>query len=117
MRRFVAALFIAVAFTVVAVPVSAQDTTPTSELLPAAPPPEIIPGPNSGHDPLYSGDRGSAAQYIVLGGIVVALGVIGALVYRESRKKRAAAQPTRSSTRSEPVADVSANSPESSARQ
>jgi hypothetical protein len=117
MSRLVAATLVALALTFVAPVAFAQDSTPSTELLPAAPPPEIIPGPNSGHEPLYAGDRGSPAQYLVIGGIVVALLVIGGLVYRESRKKRAGSQSTRSSTRSEPVAETSSKRPDSSALQ
>ena len=91
--------------------------------------PHIIPQPNSGQAPKVQGDPGSTAQNLVFYGMCVALLAIGGLVVLESRRKlraRAEAEaaagqdgagPTRSSTRSDPVADTSAKTPESSARQ
>jgi hypothetical protein len=80
--------------------------------------PHIIPQPNSGKKPEVEGDPGSTAQVLVFWGMCGALLVIGGLVALESRRKlraRDEAQ-TRSSTRSEPVADTSEKAPESSAR-
>jgi NADH:ubiquinone oxidoreductase subunit 3 (subunit A) len=50
--------------------------------------PHIIPRPNSGEAPQHAGDRGSGTQYLVVAGMLVALGVIVLLVRRESRRKR-----------------------------
>jgi len=90
--------------------------------------PHIIPQPNSGKKPEVQGDPGSTAQNLVFWGMCVGLLVIAGLVVLESKRKlraraeaeeRAAqaAGATRSSTRSEPVAETSAKTPESSARQ
>jgi hypothetical protein len=49
---------------------------------------EIIPQPNSGAEPTEAGDRGGALQLAVLVAIVVGVGVIVALVVRESRRAR-----------------------------
>ena len=92
-----------------ATPVAAQDDPPTSA--PAVSAPDIIPLPNSGREPIDATDRGGWGQYAVLGGIVLAVGLIAALIVRESRQAR------RSSTRSDPVAETSENDPDSSARQ
>jgi len=54
--------------------------------------PNIIPAINSGTAPKTSTDRGGWAQYAVLGGIVAALGLIGLLMWRESRRARARGQ-------------------------
>jgi hypothetical protein len=48
----------------------------------------IIPRPNSGAEPTEAGDRGGALQVAVLVAIVVGVGVIVALVVRESRRAR-----------------------------
>ena len=77
--------------------------------------PPIIPQPNSGKEPDVQGDPGSTAQQLVFFGMCGAVVLIGVLVVLESRRKlrrRAEAEQraaqTRSSTRSEPVADTSA---------
>jgi hypothetical protein len=49
----------------------------------------IIPRPNSGVAPKSATDRGGWGQFAVLGGIVLALGIIGGLMALESRRKRA----------------------------
>jgi hypothetical protein len=54
--------------------------------------PNIIPAINSGTAPKTSTDRGGWAQYAVLGGIVAALGLIGLLMWRDSRRARARGQ-------------------------
>ena len=119
MRRALAALLVVatltVAASVVAAPVAGAQDEPTTTFQPA-PSPDIIPEPNSGAAPRDENDRGGWAQYAVLIGIVVGLGVIVLLVARESRRKRQA-QGDATSTRSEPVADTSSKRPDSSARQ
>ena len=67
----------------------AQDQTETTVLLPAPRAPDMIPSPNSGAEPVFSGDRGSGAQYSVLIGMTVAIVAIVGLVYWESRRKKA----------------------------
>jgi hypothetical protein len=102
----------------------AQDDAPSVSV------PHIIPQPNSGQAPKVQGDPGSTAQNLVFWGMCVGLLVIGGLVVLESRRKlraraeaeaeatrQAGAGETRSSTRSDPVAETSAKSPESIARQ
>ena len=95
------------------------DTFP-DQTVPKVSIPSIIPLPNSGVAPKSATDRGGWAQYAVLSGIVVALGVIFLLIVRESRTKKRAqleatagvgaeAAETRSSTRNEPVTDTSVN--------
>jgi hypothetical protein len=63
--------------------VLAQDTPSTG-----VPTQDIIPKPNSGHEPSEAGDRGGALQLLVLGVVVVA--VSGAVVHltRASRRAR-----------------------------
>lgn len=92
--------------------------------------PHIIPRPNSGAPAESATDRGGWAQYAVLGGIVLALGLIVVLVRRESLRKRAAGerlgggasdgadrpQDAATSTRREPQDPSSSNLPDSSAR-
>ena len=50
--------------------------------------PNIIPGIDSGTAPARSTDRGGSAQLAVLGLIIIGLGMIGLLMWRESRRKR-----------------------------
>jgi hypothetical protein len=83
---------------------------------PQVPIPRIIPLPNSGHAPRDAYDPGGWGQYAVFFGIVFGVGLIAALIWRDVRKGRRR-QAARESTRSEPVADTSENSPDSSARQ
>jgi hypothetical protein len=61
----------------------AQDTPSTG-----VPAPDIVPEPNSGHEPTEAGDRGGALQLLLLGLVVVAVG--GAVVHlsRQSRRAR-----------------------------
>jgi hypothetical protein len=51
--------------------------------------PDIIPAPNSGSEPVREGDRGSASQFAVLGGILLGFATIFLLIRRESRKAKA----------------------------
>jgi hypothetical protein len=64
-------------------PALAQDTPSTG-----VPAPDIVPEPNSGHEPTEAGDRGGALQLLLLGLVVVAVG--GAVVHlsRQSRRAR-----------------------------
>jgi hypothetical protein len=62
-----------------------DDTTTSTVPVPVD---DIIPRPNSGSEPREAGDRGGALQVAVLAGIVVGVGVIVALVVRESRRAR-----------------------------
>jgi len=48
----------------------------------------ILPRPNSGHSPKSSSDRGGWEQYLVMGSIVLALGVIVLLIRRESKRSK-----------------------------
>jgi hypothetical protein len=63
---------------------------PVDEPLPE---PHIIPRPNSGHEPIDSGDRGGSLQILVLALMVVAVGGGVAYVVHESRAARAARDP------------------------
>jgi hypothetical protein len=102
-------------------------STTTVPNQPQVPIPRIIPLPNSGHAPRDAYDPGGWAQYGVLIGIVVGVGLISFMVWREVRRGRrnrdaaiasaAEDQSTRESTRSEPVDETSTNEPDSSARQ
>jgi hypothetical protein len=65
-----------------------EDAPPTSEAVTPLPVPHIVPRPNSGAEPKSATDPGGAAQYAVMGAIVLGLVVIVLLVARESRKKK-----------------------------
>ncbi|MEZ5321189.1 MAG: hypothetical protein R2698_03745 [Microthrixaceae bacterium] len=75
----------------VPLPAGAQSTgggpTTTVETGPPAAP-HIVPQPNSGHEPRYSGDTGSGAQLLTLVGILVAIGLVILGVWIDSRRKR-----------------------------
>ena len=64
-----------------------DDTTTSTSTVPL-PEDGIIPQPNSGAEPTEAGDRGGALQVAVLVAILVGVGVIVALVVRESRRAR-----------------------------
>jgi hypothetical protein len=49
---------------------------------------DIIPQPNSGHEPTDAGDRGGALQVAVLVAIVAGVGVVTALAVRDGRRSR-----------------------------
>lgn len=66
---------------------SSTSSTSVATEVPEAP--DIIPAPNSGTEPEDAGDRGGALQTAVFVLILASVGVIGALVVRESRRKRA----------------------------
>lgn len=63
-----------------------EATTSTTEL----PPAEMIPRPNSGVAPADAGDRGGGLQTLVFALVMGGTGLIGFLVWRESKKARAA---------------------------
>lgn len=93
---------------VVAVPAAvagAAPSTMTQANTPVTSPtvsmPSIIPKPNSGAEPKVATDRGGWVQWAVMGGMVVALGIILLLVRRESHRKRALE--TTSETTDEPT--------------
>ncbi len=65
------------------------ETTPTEPVDKGGALNNILPRPNSGHEPTYQGDRGTGSQYAVLGAMLLALGVIIALVTRQSRRSKA----------------------------
>lgn len=65
------------------------ETTPTEPVDKGGALNNILPRPNSGHEPTYQGDRGTGSQYAVLGAMILALGVIIALVTRQSRRSKA----------------------------
>ena len=64
------------------------ETTPTEPVDKGGALNNILPRPNSGHEPTYQGDRGTGSQYAVLGAMILALGVIIALVTRQSRRSK-----------------------------
>lgn len=49
---------------------------------------DIIPKPNSGHEPTDAGDRGGALQIVVFLAIVAGVGTVGALAWRDVRRSR-----------------------------
>lgn len=49
----------------------------------------IVPRPNSGHDPIYQGDRGTGSQYAVFLGMIVAIAGIALFVVRQTRRSSA----------------------------
>lgn len=61
-------------------------TTPTT--LVQVPTNDIVVKPNTGTPPASSGDRGGAAQVLLLGLLVAGVAGIAALVVRESRRAR-----------------------------
>ena len=56
---------------------------------PVVPDQDIIPRPNSGHEPTEAGDRGGALQVLVFVAIVVGVGTVGLLAARDIRRSRA----------------------------
>jgi hypothetical protein len=102
----------------VAASVTSDPTTSTTypPNQPQVPIPRIIPLPNSGHAPRDAYDPGGLAQLLTLAGIVLGVCLIGFLIWRDVRKGRRR-QAARDNTRSDPQADTSENSPDSSARQ
>lgn len=62
--------------------------TSTSSTIAELPPAEIIPRPNSGHEPEDAGDRGGALQLAVLGLLLVAVGGGVWKVVRDVRRAR-----------------------------
>ena len=97
-RRALAAVALVSAVLVVALgvvaPAAAQTPEPpltTGSSVPDAGQgvPPIIPRPNSGEAPDDPGDRGGWQQLAVLGVVIGGLGLIGVLVVRDARRKRA----------------------------
>jgi hypothetical protein len=92
-RSFPGALALVVAVLVLgAAPALSQEpppvgTTPTT--LAQVPTNDIVVKPNTGTPPATSGDRGGAAQVLLLGLMVAGVAGIAALVVRESRRVRA----------------------------
>lgn len=75
---------------VVLAPVApAQDESPSTTRTTLPESGGIIPEPNTGVEPSDAGDRGGALQTALFVLIVAGVGVIGFLVLRESRRKRA----------------------------
>ncbi len=70
-----------------------EDPTTTTSESPADANSDIIPEPNSGHEPTEAGDRGGALQIGLFVLIVVAVGGAGAHVVRQSRRARATQSP------------------------
>jgi hypothetical protein len=74
-----------------------DEPDPATTENPVAPEQDIIPRPNSGHDPNDAGDRGGALQITLFVALVGGVGLIVTLVVRESRRNRQsrdAARPT-----------------------
>ena len=67
------------------------DEEPDENPAPGAAEQDIIPRPNSGHEPTDAGDRGGALQVLVLAAIVAGVGAIGGLAVRDVRRGRARA--------------------------
>ena len=101
MTRRVAAAAVAVALAVLllagpsAVAAPAQDgtdataTSSTTSTVVELPPAEMIPRPNSGHQPVDSGDRGGSLQLLVFVVVLLALAGGVAKAVLDSRRARA----------------------------
>ena len=91
-----AAVVALLALTATAGPARAQEPPPAGATVTestVAPPDggvQIIPRPNSGRQPETPFDRGGWAQLALLAGILAGMGVIVALIVRESRRRRRA---------------------------
>jgi hypothetical protein len=86
-----ASVVLVLALVLSAGPASGQEpppvgTTPTT--LAQVPTNDIVVKPNTGTPPASSGDRGGAAQVLLLGLMVAGVAGIAALVVRESRRAR-----------------------------
>jgi hypothetical protein len=68
------------------------DEEPDENPQPGAAEQDIIPLPNSGHEPSGAGDRGGALQVLVFVAIVAGLGAITLLAIRDVRRSRAHAR-------------------------
>ncbi len=85
---------VVLALAAVAEPAAAQEPPPAGATVTerTVPPPEggvqIIPRPNSGREPETPFDRGGWAQLALLAGILAGMGVIVAMIVRESRRRR-----------------------------
>lgn len=77
-----------VAMALLTTPAVAQDPGTTTTSLVDVPAPDIVPEPDTGEEPEDPGDRGGALQVTTLVLVVVALGVVVAIVVRQSRRAR-----------------------------
>jgi uncharacterized protein HemX len=68
---------------------AAQDS-PTTTSVVEVPAQDIVPRPNSGHEPTEAGDRGGALQLGILAIVVVAIGAAVLHLRRQSQRARAA---------------------------
>jgi hypothetical protein len=68
------------------------DEQPDENPQPGAAEQDIIPRPNSGHEPTEAGDRGGALQIFVFVAIVAGVGGIVLLATRDVRRSRARAR-------------------------
>ena len=87
--RLIAAALVVLVLAAPAAHAQEPDTTTTS--LPQVPTQEIVPQPGSGAEPDEAGDRGGALQLGLLALVVVAMGGAVAVVVRQSRRARQAA--------------------------
>jgi hypothetical protein len=77
---------------------SAQSATtpappaPTSTAPVRLPSPDIIPAPNSGHAPRDAGERGGSQQTLLFALVCLGLATLAGLIWRDSRRKLAAAR-------------------------
>ncbi len=70
---------------------------------PGAPDQNIIPLPNSGHEPTEAGDRGGALQILVFVALVAGVGTIAFLATRDMRRSRARVHGTDAANPAEPA--------------
>jgi hypothetical protein len=83
-------LFLALVYLgLLAAPATAQDPGTTTTSLVDVPTQDIVPEPGTGEEPEDPGDRGGGLQLMVLVLLVVAIGVVIAMVVRQSRRARA----------------------------
>jgi hypothetical protein len=87
LRKVLLALLVvvtALSLTVVPLQVAGAQEPPGS----GAPAPDIVPQPNSGHEPTEAGDRGGALQLLILGLVVVGVGGVVVHLTRQARRAR-----------------------------
>jgi hypothetical protein len=85
MRRALLAVMLAACLTV-ALPTTARAQDPPVVQVPTQ---DIVPEPNSGHEPSEAGDRGGALQLLVFGLVVAMLGGATWHLVRQARRARA----------------------------